>query len=64
MMTSLLCGASAGTAVGNKSVSAPQLHCNACSQTLILLKCPTFKADDNVYNVLLLAGADEFGAAD
>lgn len=44
----LLDGASAGTTVGSKSGVAPQLHCNACSQTLILLKCPTFKPDHNV----------------
>jgi len=45
---SLFWGGSAGTAGGNKSVSAPQLHCNACFQTLILLKCATCKPDYNV----------------
>lgn len=50
---------SAGTEVGNKHIClsawlTPQLHCNACFQTLILLESPTFKPDWNVCNALLL----------
>lgn len=55
-------GASPGTWVGNKSVSAPQVHCNACSQTLTLLKYPTLNLI--TMSKCFIAGTDEFGKAD